>query len=118
MIDCLHLDSENRIGCTITPLPPVCLLLTIRILELGVSNGDQLEDTSELITGLVDRGLGCYMSGLDNVRNVVGNPMAGIDPLEDYDTRQLWYALSFLEAEGKGRGKDRGWEGGGRGDGR
>lgn len=50
----------------------------------------QLEDTSELITGLVERNLGCYMSGLDNVRNVVGNPLAGIDPLEDFDTRQLW----------------------------
>lgn len=50
----------------------------------------QLEDTSELITGLLERGLGCYSSGLDNVRNVVGSPLAGIDPLEEFDTRQLW----------------------------
>lgn len=68
--------------------------------QLDFSNGEQLEDTSELITGLVDRGLGCYMSGLDNVRNVVGNPMAGIDPMEDYDTRQLWYVIFHREREG------------------
>jgi sulfite reductase beta subunit-like hemoprotein len=47
----------------------------------------------------VERGLGCYNSGLDNVRNVVGSPLAGIDPLEDFDTRQLWYvALRVLHA--------------------
>jgi ferredoxin-nitrite reductase len=43
-----------------------------------------------VIVGLVERGLGSYMSGLDNVRNLVGSPLAGIDPLELYDTRQLW----------------------------
>jgi len=50
----------------------------------------QLEDTSDLITGLVELGLGSYSSGLDNVRNVVGSPLAGIDSLEDFDTRQIW----------------------------
>jgi sulfite reductase beta subunit-like hemoprotein len=48
------------------------------------------------------------MSGLDNVRNVVGNPMAGIDPLEDYDTRQLWYVLVYIE---RGRGGEEGGRG-------
>jgi ferredoxin-nitrite reductase len=38
------------------------------------------------------------MSGLDNLRNMVGSPIAGIDPLELYDTRTLtkdidaWYS--------------------------
>ncbi|EWM20575.1 nitrite reductase, partial [Nannochloropsis gaditana] len=58
--------------------------------------GLKLEDTSEIITGLLARGLGCYSSGLDNVRNVVGNPLAGIDPLEIYDTRELCTAINDM----------------------
>nr|AET85053.1 nitrite reductase [Nannochloropsis sp. W2J3B] len=57
--------------------------------------GLKLEDTSDLITGLVELGLGSYSSGLDNVRNVVGSPLAGIDSLEDFDTRQIWTNHTF-----------------------
>lgn len=42
-------------------------------------------------------GLTSLMSGLDNLRNMVGSPIAGIDPFELFDTRDLtkqidqWY---------------------------
>jgi ferredoxin-nitrite reductase len=43
------------------------------------------------------------MSGLDNVRNMVGSPIAGIDPLEMYDTRSLTKALEdWYTNNGKG----------------
>ena len=29
-------------------------------------------------------------AAMDNVRNVVGNPLAGIDPEELTDTRRFW----------------------------
>jgi hypothetical protein len=41
------------------------------------------------------------------VRNVVGSPLAGIDPLEDFDTRQLWYVCS-CPVGGRERGRERG----------
>ena len=59
--------------------------------------GMPLEDGSDIIKGLQQRGQTCLMSGMDNVRNMVGSPIAGIDPLEIYDTRRLtkeldqWY---------------------------
>lgn len=51
--------------------------------------GVTIEDASDLITGTQALGCGTFMSGADNVRNVVGSPIAGIDPLELIDTRQL-----------------------------
>lgn len=51
--------------------------------------GVKLEDASAICDGLYDIGLTSFMSGMDNVRNMVGSPIAGIDPLELIDTRQL-----------------------------
>jgi ferredoxin-nitrite reductase len=51
--------------------------------------GVSLEDASGVVDALLECGLGSYMSGLDNVRNLVGNPLAGIDPAEIVDTRQI-----------------------------
>lgn len=46
--------------------------------------------TKEDIPGIIDKlkahGLSSLQSGLDNVRNTVGNPLAGIDPEEIIDT--------------------------------
>jgi ferredoxin-nitrite reductase len=56
-----------------------------------------LEDGSSIINGLKLLGQSSLMSGLDNLRNMVGSPIAGIDPSEIYDTRALcreiddWY---------------------------
>ena len=37
-----------------------------------------------------------FQSALDNVRNVVGSPLAGIDPLEIVDTRSICNAVNDL----------------------
>ncbi|MBK8802355.1 MAG: NirA family protein [Fibrobacteres bacterium] len=44
---------------------------------------------TELLVRLEECGLGARGSGADNVRNVVGNPTAGIDPRELLDVRGL-----------------------------
>ena len=60
--------------------------------------GMPLEDCADVVRGLQAIGLTSLMSGLDNLRNMVGSPIAGIDPLEAYDTRALckriddWYS--------------------------
>lgn len=51
--------------------------------------GVKLEDASTVVDSLMECGLGSFMSGLDNVRNLVGNPIAGIDPNEVLDTRPI-----------------------------
>ncbi|CAM9273489.1 unnamed protein product [Choristocarpus tenellus] len=51
--------------------------------------GITLGDSSDVINGFYERGLTTLMSGMDNVRNMVGSPIAGIDPLELVDTRPL-----------------------------
>ncbi|CAN0305865.1 unnamed protein product [Ectocarpus sp. 6 AP-2014] len=51
--------------------------------------GVTLEDASGVIDNLYDLGLTSLMTGMDNVRNMVGSPIAGLDPLEMVDTRQL-----------------------------
>uniref|UniRef100_A0A7N0T1A3 Alpha-amylase n=1 Tax=Kalanchoe fedtschenkoi TaxID=63787 RepID=A0A7N0T1A3_KALFE len=42
--------------------------------------GVVLPDVPEIMKGLVEVGLTILQSGMDNVRNAVGNPLAGIDP--------------------------------------
>lgn len=44
---------------------------------------------TELLVRLEEVGLGAKGSGADNIRNVVGNPTAGIDPREILDVRPL-----------------------------
>lgn len=51
--------------------------------------GVVLDDASEICDGLYKVGLTSFMSGMDNVRNMVGSPIAGIDPHELIDTRAL-----------------------------
>jgi ferredoxin-nitrite reductase len=60
--------------------------------------GMPLEDGGDILKGLQALGQTSIMSGLDNLRNMVGSPIAGIDPLEMVDTRELcrqidsWYS--------------------------
>ncbi|KAJ8572346.1 hypothetical protein K7X08_008857 [Anisodus acutangulus] len=48
----------------------------------------------EILKGLEEVGLTSLQSGMDNVRNPVGNPLAGIDPEEIVDTRPYTNLLS------------------------
>ncbi|MED6180328.1 Ferredoxin--nitrite reductase, chloroplastic [Stylosanthes scabra] len=56
--------------------------------------GVVLADVPEILKGLAEVGLTSLQSGMDNVRNPVGNPLAGIDPHEIVDTRPYTNLLS------------------------
>ncbi|KAK3195793.1 hypothetical protein Dsin_027103 [Dipteronia sinensis] len=56
--------------------------------------GVVLPDVPEILKGLAEVGLTSLQSGMDNVRNPVGNPLAGIDPQEIVDTRPYTNLLS------------------------
>ncbi|CAN1133461.1 Ferredoxin--nitrite reductase, chloroplastic [Linum perenne] len=56
--------------------------------------GVVLPDVPEILKGLAGVGLTSLQSGMDNVRNPVGNPIAGIDPDEIVDTRPYTNLLS------------------------
>ncbi|XP_020271095.1 ferredoxin--nitrite reductase, chloroplastic, partial [Asparagus officinalis] len=56
--------------------------------------GVTLPDVPIIMDGLNRVGLTSLQSGMDNVRNPVGNPLAGIDPHEIIDTRPYTKLLS------------------------
>lgn len=58
--------------------------------------GITLEDAPALHEGMHARNQTAFQSALDNVRNMVGNPLAGIDDLEMVDTRPYCNALNDL----------------------
>lgn len=65
--------------------------------------GVVLPDVPEILKGLDAVGLTSLQSGMDNVRNPVGNPLAGIDPHEIVDTRPFCNLLSqFVTANSRG----------------
>lgn len=65
--------------------------------------GVVLPDVPEILRGLAEVDLTSLQSGMDNVRNPVGNPLAGIDPDEIVDTRPYTNLLSqFITANSRG----------------
>ena len=58
--------------------------------------GVKIEDAPDIIDGLHARNQTTFQSALDNVRNMVGSPLAGIDDLEMVDTRELCNAINDL----------------------
>ena len=56
--------------------------------------GVELPDVPEILEGLLKRNLSTIQSGLDNVRNPVGSPLAGIDPAEIVDTHPYVKAIN------------------------
>lgn len=65
--------------------------------------GVVLPDVPEILKGLEEVGLTSLQSGMDNVRNPVGNPIAGIDPDEIIDTRPYTNLLSqYITANSRG----------------
>mmetsp|Transcript_52110 Transcript_52110/g.95937 ORF Transcript_52110/g.95937 Transcript_52110/m.95937 type:complete len:711 (+) Transcript_52110:81-2213(+) len=58
--------------------------------------GVTLEDADKVIDGLHARNQTSIQSALDNVRNMVGSPLAGIDDQEMVDTRDICTALNDL----------------------
>ncbi|MEB3279052.1 MAG: ferredoxin--nitrite reductase [Lyngbya sp.] len=51
--------------------------------------GIRLEDVPEIFRRMQQVGLTSVQSGMDNVRNITGSPVAGLDADELYDTREL-----------------------------
>jgi ferredoxin-nitrite reductase len=51
--------------------------------------GIRIEDIAEIIDRLQQAGMTCVQTGMDNVRNITGSPVAGIDADELIDTRGL-----------------------------
>ncbi|KAD3066433.1 hypothetical protein R6Q59_019371 [Mikania micrantha] len=65
--------------------------------------GVTLPDVPTILKGLDEVGLTSIQSGMDNVRNAVGNPLAGIDPHEIVDTRPYLNLLSqFITSNSRG----------------
>lgn len=58
--------------------------------------GVKIEDAPDIIDGLHARNQTSFQSALDSVRNMVGNPLAGIDDLEMVDTREFCNAVNDL----------------------
>ncbi len=77
------------------------------------------ENAVNVVTGVVNAGLASRGAGADNIRNITGNPTAGIDPQELYDTRPLGlelhhYILNHRELYGLPRKFNIAFDGGGR----
>ncbi len=58
--------------------------------------GIRLEDTPTIFEKLDAVGMTSIQSGMDNIRNLTGSPVAGIDPDELFDTRELNYKLQDM----------------------
>lgn len=66
--------------------------------------GIQLTEAGDVVAKLQELGVSSLQSGMDSVRNMVGSPIAGLDPHEIIDTRPLCYAINEMLTEGgKGR---------------
>jgi ferredoxin-nitrite reductase len=51
--------------------------------------GITMEDASNVVNAVQDMGLTSFMTGMDNVRNLTGSPIAGLDPEELIDVRSM-----------------------------
>ncbi len=58
--------------------------------------GVRIEDIPEIFRKLKAVGMTSMQSGMDNVRNITGSPVAGIDPEELIDTRELVQKLQDM----------------------
>ena len=58
--------------------------------------GVRIEDIPEIFRKLKAVGMTSMQSGMDNVRNITGSPVAGIDPDELIDTRELVQKLQDM----------------------
>jgi ferredoxin-nitrite reductase len=65
--------------------------------------GIRLEDIPEILNRLQQAGMTCVQSGMDNVRNITGSPVAGIDADELIDTRGIIRNLQdMITSNGEG----------------
>jgi ferredoxin-nitrite reductase len=67
--------------------------------------GMTLEDGADILKGLHELGQTSIQSALDNIRNTVGSPLAGIDENELVDTRPYCEAINDLICKNKETGE-------------
>lgn len=84
-----YADSVEKYG----PEKGVVDITTRQNIQL---RGVKLEDAPAIMDGLHARNQTSIQSALDNVRNMVGSPLAGIDDQEMVDTRSFTNALNDL----------------------
>jgi len=81
---------------SVEPYGPELGVIDITTRQSIQLRGVALEDAGDIHNGLHARNQTAFQSALDNVRNMVGNPLAGIDDLEMVDTRPYCNALNDL----------------------
>ena len=89
-------DSMRFYADSIEPYGPELGVMDITTRQNIQLRGVDLQDAPAIIEGLHARGHTSLHSALDNVRNMVGSPLAGIDTQEMVDTRPFCEALNDL----------------------
>ena len=92
----INADSFRFYADSLEPYGPELGVIDITTRQNIQLRGVVLEDADKIIDGLHARGHTSFHSALDNVRNMVGSPLAGIDNLGMVDTRPICEALNDL----------------------
>jgi len=81
---------------TVEPYGPEVGVIDITTRQNIQLRGVTLEDGPAMLDGLHALNQTCIQTGFDNIRNMVGNPLAGIDENEMVDTRPFTNMLNDL----------------------
>ena len=92
----MNADIMRFYADSVEPYGPELGVIDVTTRQNIQLRGVVLEDADKIIDGLHKRGHTSLHSALDNVRNMVGSPLAGIDTLEMVDTRPFCEALNDL----------------------
>jgi len=98
-------DSFRFYADSVAPYGPELGVIDITTRQNIQLRGVTLEDSDRIIDGLHARGHTSLHSALDNVRNMVGSPLAGIDEHEMVDTRPFCHGLNDLISLNKETGE-------------
>jgi len=98
-------DSMRFYADSVEPYGPDLGVVDITTRQNIQLRGVELGDADKIIDGLHARGQTSMQSALDNVRNLVGSPLAGIDTHEMVDTRPFCEALNDLISLNKETGE-------------
>ena len=93
----VNADLMRFFADSVEPYGPELGVMDITTRQNIQLRGVALEDADKIIDGVHERGITSLHSALDNVRNMVGHPLAGIDDAEvTVDTRPICEALNDL----------------------
>ena len=92
----INSDLMRFYASSVEPYGPELGVIDVTTRQNIQLRGVALEDADRIIDGCHARGQTSFQSALDNVRNMVGSPLAGIDEEEMVDTRPHCDALNDL----------------------